>query len=250
MNTIKTILPSGAFVVIREQTGADDEILSSLGNDASDLFPLNKFIHGILVSYTYPGSSDPSKLTLQEFLKLPIRDKYYILIKSRIFSLGPDVEFQYSFNNPEAKDDFIEDLNKFCYPTDTEIPEELSEGMIKPYSVKVGEPIYIELSDNRVARFTLLDGYGEMMSNDPKNAHYGINLELYCRKLEIKQGNDFVPVRNFQEFSARTMAQIRGIIRKVDPALQLVTDVQHPMTGEIIEVPLLGLPDFFFPTLP
>ena len=82
--TFEFTTPSGHVVTIREQNGADDDILSNPA-DAATLMNLSKFVASIVVKSDYTQSG---RLTVDQVQNMPTLDRYCILINSRIFSLG------------------------------------------------------------------------------------------------------------------------------------------------------------------
>ncbi|MFR4338542.1 MAG: hypothetical protein ACLT33_11415 [Lachnospira pectinoschiza] len=82
--TFRFVAPSGYFYEIREQNGADEDILSN-PVDARTLMNLTKFISAIVVKTDFTAKG---KLSIEDALALPVNDRYAIIIQSRIFSLG------------------------------------------------------------------------------------------------------------------------------------------------------------------
>ena len=85
--------PSGYEYTIREQNGADDDILSN-PSEASTLINISRFIAGIVID---TNSTTNRKLTVEQAHMMPSLDRYAILIKSRILSNGEDLEFEYDW---------------------------------------------------------------------------------------------------------------------------------------------------------
>ena len=91
--THEFITPSGYRYSIREQNGADEDILSN-PMDVRNLMNLTKFIQAIVVDTDFTGTR---RLTVEDADRIPLNDRYCILFQSRIFSLGDEVEFEYDW---------------------------------------------------------------------------------------------------------------------------------------------------------
>lgn len=91
--TFRFVAPSGYFYEIREQNGADEDILSN-PVDARTLMNLTKFISAIVVKTDFTAKG---KLSVEDALALPVNDRYAIIIQSRIFSLGEEVSFEFDW---------------------------------------------------------------------------------------------------------------------------------------------------------
>ena len=115
--TITLTTPSGYKVVLRQQTGDDDDIISS-ANLAQDGTSINKFVAGIVVDTDFNSNG---RLTLEDILKMKLSDKYFILFSSRIFSLGQIINFNYEwpttpeYPNPTEPVEYSEDLSKYIW---------------------------------------------------------------------------------------------------------------------------------------
>jgi hypothetical protein len=101
-------VPSGNLVTIREQNGADDDILSN-PVEATNLMNLSRFISGIILKSTYKQG----RLTVDEVHNLPVLDRYCIIINSRIFSLGEELEFTQDWGPNGGKVAYTQDLREF-----------------------------------------------------------------------------------------------------------------------------------------
>ena len=104
--TLKFVTPSGHLVSIREQNGADDDILSN-PVEASNLMNLSRFISAIVVEADY---YENGKLTVEQAHNLPVLDRYAILFNSRIFSLGEILDFDYDWKENGGKASYEQDL--------------------------------------------------------------------------------------------------------------------------------------------
>ncbi|MDY0201223.1 MAG: hypothetical protein RBR40_09575 [Tenuifilaceae bacterium] len=244
MNTTKVNLPSGRVFVIREQTGADDEILTTITDrDSGELEAIHKFLAGIVIG-EYKGEEELTKVGLDGINNLLIRDKYALLIKARIFSLGNYVKFEYDFGEVFGKAEFVEDLNNYVIDY-SDKDAKTTHLTILPYQSI--NPISIEVEDRHFV-LDLLSSKGEIAIANARTPN--INLVLTSRNLRVKDPNTgkYNPVINFSALTGRSMAIIRSEVRLRDYAPSLVSQISNPVTGETLDIPLLGIPDFFFPT--
>lgn len=244
MNTTKVNLPSGRVFVIREQTGADDEILTTITDrDSGELEAIHKFLAGIVIG-EYKGEEELTKVGLDGINNLLIRDKYALLIKARIFSLGNYVKFEYDFGEVFGKAEFVEDLNNYVIDYSDKDAKTTPLTILPYQSIN---PISIEVEDRHFV-LDLLNSKGEIAIANARTPN--INLILTSRNLRVKDLNTgkYNPVINFSALTGRNMAIIRSEVRLRDYAPSLVSQISNPVTGETLDIPLLGIPDFFFPT--
>jgi len=128
--------PSGFEYEIREQNGADEDILSNL-SDMKTLMNLTKFIAAIVIR---TNATPNGKLTVDDALNLPVNDRYAIIFNSRIFSLGEEVEFEYDWGKENGgKVTYGQDLHEFLFdysevPTDNRVFDEKPDAI--PYYPK------------------------------------------------------------------------------------------------------------------
>jgi len=236
--------PSGKVFQLREQNGADDELLSKMATAKDRLGILNQFLAGIIQSI---GDEKPVTVNMVRGLKL--RDKYAILIQNRILSLGPTMKFEYKWDNTNAPSEYAEDLTKFVWDYTKPFPEvgdkDYYYQRLKPYSSTDG---VIELTvGKKVFRADFLDGNSEIAIFEESEAT--INSELVARNLRIKSNDIFETVVNFAELSSRELAIIRSEIDKLDPVPTADVNIENPFTAVSEVSPLLAIRDFFFPTL-
>lgn len=240
MNKTNVTVPSGRIFTIREQMGTDDEILSSIvAPHSSELALIHRFLAAVVLEEV--GETVNSKITVKYIEKLPVRDIYVLLIKSRIFSLGNLVKFEWDFGAPYGKEEFVEDLNNYVIDYAAE-PVEVPN-LIPPYPTL--DSIHVSVGDQRF-KYDLLTGLGEITAS--KTDYPNINTELTVRNLQVHVDGSWKPVLNFSGISSRTLSVIRASVKETDPNLEVFSILDHPGTGEPVYVPLLGLPDFFFPT--
>jgi len=230
--------PSGAKYIIREQNGRDEDNLSRI--DSDEATTINRHLATII-------ESGPSgrRMTLEDVEKLPLRHKYALLIKSRIFSLGSDLIFDYVWEDDDEPIEYSVDLSEYVMDYSTIPTEEVSPLTILPYSVT--SPITLTLLSGAQVQFELLDGVGEKMLLGLKPNERTINKNLTARFLKIYDGSKWVLVKNFMSFSAKDMVEIRRAVEEVDPPVTGNTTLVNPRTGESRVIPILGIRDFFYP---
>ncbi len=236
--------PSGTKYELREQTGADDEILSRMQTEGKQLYYLHQFLTGIIQSI------DGMKMVTPEHIKqMRIRDKYAILILSRIFSLGENLIFEYTWSQDRPASEYSEDLTKLIWDYSKEFPNELSEDYygqrITPYSTS--DTFFEAQGRNTIYRLDYLTGEGEEILLKSKGVN--VNDELVARKLSVQVADTWDTVKNFAEIPARDMAVIRNKVLTEDPVPSAFVQITNEETGESDSVPLLSIRDFFFPTL-
>lgn len=246
LRTIEFIGPSGHSFTIREQNGEDENILSN-PSDVKNLMNLTKFISAIVVKTNFTKTG---KLSIQDSLELPLLDRYCILIKSRIFSLGDTLEFTYRWDNKEVE--YEEDLNLFVFDNYGENPSE-SELDNKPnaipyYPLTESQGIVEQLSSGKVISYDILTGKGEQFIITLPESKRTRNAELMARNLKLQVDGTFETVHNFSSFTVREMAEIRRIIKSNDPVFEGLTDIVNPETGEVIKYPIMASPTFFYLT--
>lgn len=247
-NVIETILPSGKKVYIREQNGNDDDILSNpiLAKDGSNI---NHFISEIVVS---SDITNTGKLTPGDVLKMKVRDKYHILFMSRIHSNGKEVKFEYDWGKDNGgKQTYVEDLSNYIWDYSNKFPDELyadtSDIRIKPYLDRENEYREFELVSGKRVRYKYMDGAGEKYLLGLPQNQLTRNAEIKARGLELFRNDKWEKVENFKPFSTSDMRQIRTDIKLMDPVFQGLTDLENPKDGEIISIPIIASPDFFYP---
>jgi hypothetical protein len=238
--------PSGKIFELREQNGEDDDLLSKMGlNNGKEIIIINQFLAGVILSI------DGAKPVTPEMVKhLLLRDKYAAFIHSRIFSLGDKLRFEYSFDSTKPPAEYEEDLTQYIWDYSKEFPANDSElynpQRIRPYNNQEG--LIEVITDHNTYRLDYIDGNGEDYLF--KLEVHVINAELTARNLKVKTQEDkFELVKNYKEISSRELAYIRKAVKELDPVPQVNISIEHPTTGEAIEMPLLAIRDFSFPTL-
>ena len=249
-STHRFMTPSGDYITIREQNGKDDDIISNSGK-AQDGTSFNEFLSGIIVKSERLGGKPSPK----DILDFPLRDKYTILIQSRIFSLGNRLEFKYNWGTDILKDEksYEVDLNIYIWDYEKEFPKEGDEGYnnerIPPY--EGSETFFeLELSSGKEVRVYFLNGHSEKYLLDLPEKDQTANSPLLARNIQIKrQSGKFGKVQTFEDFSARDMAEIRSGVYSFDPEINLFSHFENPSNGLKESLPITSIPDFFFPVL-
>jgi len=242
MRTTSITVPSGDVYIIREQTGADDDIVSNMSNGEADA--INLFIAGII-----SAGPDGKRLTKGDVEDMLLRDKYSILIHSRIFSLSDSLSFDYDWGDGDIHS-YTEDIARFVWDYSKPAPEKgdanYSPVRFKKYPNNVKDFV-LTLKSGKEIRFKFLDGKGELYLLKLKENERTINKQLIARGFSVKKDDKFVVVKNFSFFNAREMAEIRGYMDEQDAPPVADVVIENPFNGESINLPLIALKDFFFP---
>ena len=244
-NTIKIMLPGDNFVIIREQNGADDDILSNLADNSNGL-NFAKFLSAIVVETSLFGGS---KLTVDKALKLPANIKYIIMIRSRIHSLGHNLEFSHIWPSGE-KIDYTQDLYELVFDNYSEVPTE-DELILKPhavpyYPIYTEGPISVTLTSGKLVEYNLMTLAGENVITGCPMEKRSKNIELIARNLSLITNGKKERVTSFHLFSPKDMFEIRKHIIDHDPYSVGLMPIENPNTNETIEVNLFSIPDFFY----
>lgn len=239
--------PSGHRVVIRQQTGEDDDILSRGESVMDGSFTAN-FLSGIIIDSDITPSG---RLNKEDVLNLRLADKYFILIASRIFSLGQILHYEYKWPKLPNPISYEEDLGLYIWDYSQPFPnnpsdEDYYEYRIKPTGTK--EKIHeFTIKSGKRLRFEYMNGKGERFLINLPPEKQSKNQELLARNLQVWLNNDWVRIENFKSFKAFEMVEIRKEVFDNDPILEIYTEIENPVTKEILPFPILGSVDFFFP---
>lgn len=244
------LLPSGIKAVIREQNGDDDKWLTNphlVENNSQ----FNYFTKAILVSLElYDDGGIVKNPSLGQVLDLKLNDKYFIIVSSRIFSLGKLLEFTWDWGDGKEVP-YTEDLMAYVWDYTKPLPERGDSNYfgyrIPPYeSGRSKTPIEITLSSGKVLRYKELDGHSEAWLLALGNDEMNINSKLLARELSLKTESDgWVRVENFKMFSPGDMIDLRKMVKDED--FKGLTDIKRPGTGDIQSIPFLSIPEFFYP---
>lgn len=240
LKTIKT--PTGRTVVLRQQNGADDDTLTN-GKAISKGMAIANYLASIIVDSDY---TDKGVLSPTEVVRLRLPDAYYIMVSSRIFSLGHMVNFTYQWETNSKPVEYEEDLFQFIWDFNKPFPTENPERYIKPVSEELTREITLPSGKVVIYEFanTLTENY---MANLPLEQQ-SKNQELLARNLKLKNtGGEYNKVENFRMFNIQDMRFLRNDISEHDPLMDFTSTIENPVSGEVIPYPVLASLDFFFP---
>jgi hypothetical protein len=232
MKTLVLNTPDGKQYTIREQNGEDDDIVSNMSQGEAEA--INRFVQSIIVK------GPNGAVSLEDVESMPLRTKYYILIKSRIFSLGDRLYFKYKWAD-DTEVEYEELLEEHVGGENT--PPSPS---FEPYQNYTKDYIEVAIEDSKF-RFKFLDGKGEKYLLELKPDERVINKTAIARGLQFKGDNGWVTVNNFKMFSSRILNKLRTKIEEIDPPVTADAEIQHPQTLEVLSIPLIAVKDFFFP---
>lgn len=251
--TMKVMVPSGRVFTIREQNGNDDDVLSN-PITMNDLTNIDNFLTGILITEEVEGKE--TAVTLKTVTELPNNDRYFLLIQSRVFSLGNNLVFTFDWGADNGgKVTYTEDLSKYLHDYTKPFPvkgdSDYFEYKIPPYPANsdIHSKFYFEVTSGKKFRFGLMTRQGEKWMMKLPAEELTRNSELRARNLEYLsgEGDAWVKVENFAMFSKRDLIEIKKAVTEVDPTYQFITEVENPKTGQIINHPMMTSSDFFFP---
>lgn len=242
--------PSGHIVTIREQNGEDDDILSN-AKGVLDGSSTNRFIAGLIVDTDITSSG---LFSVEDARNLRLADKWFIMLSSRIFSLGQFLKFNYKWVDG-LEVEYEEDLGLYIwdYSAVEAMPfPELGETNYFPQRIppsKTGKQKSreITLNSGKVIKYSFMDGHAEKWLMSLSEEQQSVNTELLARKLELRMESGWVKVENFKSFSPRDMMEIRKDVQEYDPAISLITELVHPINNTKVDYPLIASTDFFFP---
>ena len=240
--------PSGKEIIIREQNGEDDATLSAMSSFGEDetkgeekISNYNEFVKDIILSID--GKAFP---TIKDIEALPLRDKYYIMLKSRIHSNGPIVKFEIECQKCKATTIHEDDLNRF----DTDLRE--GNNPDKPYAIELypskENPIERTLSSGRKIKFKLMDGHSEKLILQLGKTSVNINTELIARELALEDNGKFVVPSVYNVFAPIEMREIRKLKTELDEQFSLITECKCENCNDVRLIPLTVIPDFFYPS--
>lgn len=247
-------MPSGFDISIRETNGDDDDVLSKY-KDSMEGNSGHKLISGIIMDNSL-HRGEPT--TASEVMGWKLKDKYYTLLKSRIFSLGPIMLFTHKFADG-TEEQFEEDLSMY----DWDLTKPLPEQFITEAGVRKLNPLYFKyrisrasaesersiiLSSGKRIKYEYISGLGERILLDKNRDDMSKNDELRARNLKLDMGGgSFQTMESFKLFNSKEMSEIRADIEKNDQEWKCITELQNPKDGSIEIISLITIPDFFFP---
>jgi len=252
LRKLEVFMPTGQTYTIRETNGEDDDIMSKVANH-KDNTAIATFLSRIIVS---------EKVTPEQILDWPIANKYYLLLKSRIHSLGNILKFKYDWNVPGTDEtqtfEYEEDLNKYDAPlkdimaaTDPSIElKKLTPIQIRPYTFPNTLEIEHTLTTGQKIMFTRLNSHGERKAADKPVEETTINDKLRLRDLKVlTTEHGWIKVENFKGFSGKEMVEIRKFVEENEVSFEMPMKIENPNTKQVTYAPLISLTDFFYPTV-
>ena len=227
--------PSGYEYTIREQNGADDDILSN-PSEASTLINISRFIAGIV----------------EQAHMMPSLDRYAILIKSRILSNGEDLEFEYDWGpDGGGKSTYCQPLDEYLFDYSKEIDDDTlasKPNAIKPYPLKdKTKDIAFSLSSGKEVKFDLLTGASESYLVNLPLEQRTQNKALVARNLCLLVDGKWEKVSSFHLFSMKDMREIRTNVKAIDPEFSGICTLMNPHNGMSADINIMAIKDFFYP---
>ena len=244
---VELATPSGNIVVLRQQNGEDDDILSNSFNVSKGI-SMSAFLSNIIIDSSF---TERGTMTVNEVLNLRIADAYFMMVASRIFSLGQILNFEYRWEGLTVPTSYEEDLNLFIWDYSKPFPIKETDPdyfkfRIKPISKDTKNELTIK-PKNRKVRYSYMTLAGEQFLLKLPDEKQSRNSELLARNLEEFIDGEWIKVESFKFFSSYEMAQIRQDVELNDPALDLVSELKHPLKELTVLYPIFGSPDFFYP---
>lgn len=236
------ILPSNESITIREQSAADDDVLSAATRGSTVIDAINNFIMGIVTEY-----KGKKGITQDDVLNMKLKDKHFILLKTRIHSIGSTVEFDHKCDSCGQESHWEEDLAQ--YDADFSSPKEThGEKAPKPYDVGSGPHFEITLSSGKKFRLYYLNGKGEKkILQAMKNGTLSKNVELFSRDIHIEVQGEWTPISSVNILSKREGVELSKAVAEKDTQFLLGADVVCPSCGHTEFLPFTTISDFFFP---
>ena len=238
-NTIDVYLPHHEIVTIRERNGEDEGILSRMEDFQSGI-AIPKFLAAII--------EGPKKYTAQEIQAWPIRSKYYLMYKERMWQYGPLVNWEqpFEFQGTEFKVPYEENIDWF--DRDLAKGQEVEKkGQIIAYP-KDKKNITFTTASGKNTRMEFLTGAAEVMLMESKPVgELNINDRFKIRNFELQDKNGvWHKLQMFNMLSAKDMTELRNHLEVADPEFNLNVTVKNPKSQETSQVSLMQLIDFFF----
>ncbi len=249
-NTTEFVSPSKLSIIIREQNGDDEDVISKqkhlMKGDA-----IHYFLAGIIISV------NGKKVSSEYIENLRNRDKYYALLRSRIFSLGSEITYRHRCGNLNCTKDqgtedplFEEDLSLYDRDFREDAPEDTRDEFkyrIEPY-IQQGTHREFKLHTGKELRYKFLTGVEEKKILQKDRSSMSKNSDILLRELEWKNEQDqWQKITHFGLFSSKEMAAIRKDIEANDMPFEVISECKCPHCGNVDYISLLAQPDFFFP---
>lgn len=253
-NQETSLLPSGLKVTYIEQNASHDSIISKSG-DVENGDSFINFLAEIIVS---TSESKEAKLSPLDVMRLKLSDKYYLLVCSRLFSLGSELVFKHICENDRCgkENEYVEDLNNYTWKKTK--PEDIAGAIdpyekyrIKPYPNGLSTEREITTSSGRKFKYSYLTSMGEKSMLEVPRDSININHELTSRNLSWwdETKGIFLPIslQELQYISAKEVNEIRTDIGINDPQFMALSELKCPYCRKSQLVPLVSVNDFFYP---
>jgi len=237
-------LPSGNKITIREQNGADEEILSMENPNKKGPDNLVRYLANVTERDERLGRKPLS----DDIMLWPLKDKLYAIYRARILNFGDKVKFTHVCDKNHSTN-FTEDLTEydgdFLNPKYT--PK--SQWSITPYkNYPENGIVKFTLSSGKEVKYNILNSHGEILllesGADEKNATMG----LRARNLQLNYNNNWVTVTDFAVFGPKDMVELRGSVFAIDNPFSPHTVVTCPKCESAQLYNIFFLPNFFYPT--
>lgn len=256
--TKEITLPSGRVIILRENNGDDEGILSQL-KDTKDSNNIDKYISSVVVkdlSKDKLPEGEFKGVTFAEVKKWPLNDKHYVLFAARVLSLGYEFKFKYQCQNPDCRDckakkkhKYTEDLKPFEVPSGGFNSTRTEESLWPmPYPKGSLMEITHTLKTGKQIQFNILDGDLQKEGMDLPEEGINKNTPLMMRHLTLIHEGEKQRCYHLRMFSSKEMAEIRSVIDEIDPDWVPIVIIECPTCKNVVDLPLLGSPDFFYPT--
>lgn len=241
------VLPSGIECEIKELTGKDQRILT----EQKDNNFSNKLCKVLLNIVVRIGSK---KVVSEEDVKnLLSEDTKAILWNARIFSIGEDFRFTYTYINSKGKEDSVDfEVNL----SDSEEPKKYKSQWKELDDVCKDVEIVLPRSGKHVI-YSLLDGNAEakiaLMKKDAMSSHSTLKIRNPREIVETSNGSTKI-VLNLDDLSIRDIEYLRKSIQENEGKFHSEMRFEHPEASlktdseKYVNVDLIGQISFFFPS--
>jgi hypothetical protein len=221
----------GNEITVREHNGADEEILATV-TKAKTFDNIPEYLSRVIVITSIPGQPHP---TIEDIKNWRVATKYYCLFKSRMFSLGDQMKFKYTFDEKVGPVSMNQDLNEF--------------DNVKPLPFPGQKQRTLELQSGKQVRYSFLNTHGEKYAMEiGKDKISMATISMRQRALEWFNGKEWIVVSDFSIFTSRDTQQIRSDISSIDKDFYPMVEILEPGTNKVLDsVPLLLMDAFFWP---
>lgn len=248
MITKDVLLPHGLRITIKEHNGEDEDVLSRLG-DVDEGISYSKFLSRIITGSNIP---DKQNFTTDDINEWPEASKYVALVESRILSIGDMLDFKLKCQDAKCghESPYSVDLKEYSH--------DLSQGNPSPddphYSSKpklfldYREKYSATMKDGKEITWTPLTSLSGMKLTKKERDDINHGDAFRIRNLTYKAENgEVITITNFRMFTARQMAEIRGLIKEKEFDYDLTAYCKCDKCKKINTIAIFNLHDFFFP---